>query len=529
MFQRGVIMTSRSPDVSIETSNLKDITITAKLHLDNNAKLDPDFISKLSQDKAIKDLSSLYKLSFLMYNVKDIKKLLSNALDLIFKATYSDCGTILVQNDDSSELIPIASTQEKSCKSKSIKVNFSILDQSFHEKVAILCNKPEKDTTKKNTGHTICVPIATTEKTFGIIYLNSRSEANPFSEDTLKLVSAISNQIAIALENLKFHEQNDTATTILHTKLKEMYNMVGVSPEIKNVFSTINKITSLNSAVLITGESGTGKELVARALHYNSSRANKPFVCINCTTLPETLIESELFGHEKGAFTGAFATKPGQFEICNGGTLFLDEIVEMPITSQSKLLRALEEGKIRHVGGTKDIDVDVRIITASNMDMKTALKNNLIREDLYYRIKVLQIILPPLRNRKDDIPVLAQYYFDKYKTNSLHPIKGFSKEAHATMLKYPWHGNVRELKNCIERASIMCSGDHIEPFDLGLPKAANLENHTDSVLLSLNDLERKHIIRVLKETEGNKSRAAEILGIRRSTLYEKIKLYNILA
>jgi len=370
------------------------------------------------------------------------------------------------------------------------------------------------------------IPISTVEDTFGLIYLDTKTASSAFNEDTLRLITAVANQVAIAIENIRFHDKMANKAATMHKELKEVYNMVGISKEIREVFHTISKVAPIDSTVLITGESGTGKELVARAIHYNSKRSDKPFICVNCTTLPETLIESELFGHEKGAFTGAHAAKPGQFELGNGGTVFLDEIGEMPLASQSKLLRVLEENKIRRVGGTKDIPVNVRVIAATNREMEEALKKGLIREDLFYRLKVISITLPQLKQRKDDIPLLAQYYLDKFKAKATHFIKGFTPEALTLMGKFSWPGNVRELKNCIERAVVMGKRDVIGAKDLDLIPQDTAAGEGGPIP-TLAEVEKNHIHKVLNICQGNKTRTAEILGIRRSTLYEKLKLYEL--
>lgn len=520
--------------VSFLPQDPKQTLIVRKLPGAQIRELKPQLLAKLVHEKTIQDLAALYHTSFSIYTIRNIDKLLARVLELIFKAVPAERSVILLSDGDKNKLEPHAVRLKKGETKTEIKISSTITNEVFQENVSLLTKDAQADKrfdTKTSIlqeaiKSAICVPISTAETTFGVIYLDTKTTTAAFTEDTLRLITAIANQVAIAIENLRFHEELQQETHTLSKELKQTYNMVGISKQMKNVFNLISKAAPTNSIVLITGESGTGKELVARAIHYNSPRKNKPFICVNCTTLPETLIESELFGHEKGAFTGAHATKPGQFELANKGTLFLDEIGEMPQESQMKLLRVLEESKVRHVGGTKDIPVDVRVIAASNKNLEKEVKNGSFREDLYYRLKVINIELSPLRERKDDITLLTKYYYDMFKPKATHPIKGISSEAMNVMEKYSWPGNIRELKNCIERALVMSKKDYIGPKDLDLIPQAKLSKE-NSPIPTLYELEKEHILKAIGAAEGNKTKAAEILGIRRSTLYEKLKLYKI--
>lgn len=291
----------------------------------------------------------------------------------------------------------------------------------------------------------------------------------------------------------------------------------------------ISKVAPTDSPVTIYGESGTGKELFAKAVHFNSNRADYPFVPINCAALQENILESELFGHEKGAFTGADKQKPGLFEIANKGTLFLDEIAELTPSMQAKLLRVIETGSFFRVGGTKEVYVNVRIVSATNKDLKREVEEKGFRKDLFYRINMINLTLPPLRERKEDIPLLAEHFT---KNNAPSGIKFISPEAMELVTEYNWPGNVRELLHVIHRAILLSPGSIIEPSDLPLEiqqlhKAGNEPAAKGSNPRSLQELERQHIIAVLKETDGHKGKAANILGIDPKTLYRKIITYNI--
>jgi DNA-binding NtrC family response regulator len=332
----------------------------------------------------------------------------------------------------------------------------------------------------------------------------------------------------ILIEKLVEHQELIEENISLHQKLEERYrfeNIIAKSPKMQQVIEVIKVVARSNATVLITGETGTGKELVAQAIHSQSHRRGKPFVAISCAALPESLLESELFGHEKGSFTGAYAQKKGKFEVANRGTLFLDEIGEMSANIQVHLLRVLEEKEFTRVGGNEPIKVDIRVISATNKDMKQAIASGRFREDLYYRLNVVNIELPPLRERREDIPLLAQHFLKKFAVENQKEIAGFSPEATDFLLRYDWPGNVRELENTIERAVILAQNPLIEVADL--PQQNLVPAHPTSPESSLKQVEKNHILNVLIETGGNYTEAARILGISRMTLYNKAKAYGL--
>ena len=310
----------------------------------------------------------------------------------------------------------------------------------------------------------------------------------------------------------------------------EFSNIIGKSKAMQEVFELIRRVASSTSTVLIQGRSGTGKELVAKAIHYNSSRRNRPFVAVNCSAIVETLLESELFGHVKGAFTGAVANKKGLFEEAQGGTIFLDEIGEISPAIQVKLLRVLQDHEIRHVGSNQSIKVDVRLIAATNRDLEEAVQKKEFREDFYYRLNVVPIFLPPLRNRPEDIPPLVHHFVSKCASQAGANVTGVSKEAMRLLIQYSWPGNIRELENVIERAITLGAEGEIQVEDLpDTLREEKQEAWLDStpVELSMAEVEKAHIERVLKHTGGQVSQAARILGIDRRTIYRKIQAYNI--
>ncbi|HEV2761884.1 MAG TPA: sigma-54 dependent transcriptional regulator [Pyrinomonadaceae bacterium] len=308
--------------------------------------------------------------------------------------------------------------------------------------------------------------------------------------------------------------------------------LVGNSEPMRQIYSLIEQVAPSSASVLLTGESGTGKELVARSIHNLSPRRKQPFVPINCSAIPETLMESELFGHEKGSFTGAASRRQGCFELAHGGTLLLDEIAEMPLLLQAKLLRVLEERAVKRLGGGQEIPVDVRVLAATNRDPHESVRRGTFREDLLYRLNVITIELPPLRRRREDIPLLAQYLVTKLAERHIRPARFLSTSAIEALKSHHWPGNVRELRNVIERAVIICSDEiierhHLAPYPLDQRARARSE---DTILLPvgtpIEEVERQMILRTLQKTENNKTRAAELLQISLKTLHNKLRLYR---
>ncbi len=301
------------------------------------------------------------------------------------------------------------------------------------------------------------------------------------------------------------------------------FRFVFRSRQMQEIHDLIRKTAPTDSPVFIQGESGTGKELVASTIWHHSNRNALPFIALNCATFSENLIESEVFGHEKGAFTSAYETKHGIVEVADKGTLFLDEIAEMPIGLQAKLLRFLDTGEFRRVGGNKILNVDVRVIAATNKDLKERIAGGEFREDLYYRLNVINITIPPLRDRKEDTGELANYFVEKYGAKLSKDVLGLTPAAQAILEAYSWPGNVRELENVIERAVILCDGTLIDAGDLAIPAPQAAPQAAGS----LEEMERDHILRVLREFNGNQSKASQVLGIDRKTLYLKLKKYGL--
>jgi len=358
----------------------------------------------------------------------------------------------------------------------------------------------------------------------------------PFPHDELRIkVERVLEYRKTRIERERLDEEN----RYLREEIGGRYNfgeIVGDSEPMRRIFSTVKKVAASDSSVLIYGESGTGKELVARAVHYQSGRCDKPFVKINCGALPKDLVESELFGHEKGAFTGAIRQKKGRFELAEGGTIFLDEIGDVPLDMQVKLLRVLQERQFDRVGGERTLDADVRVVAATNRLLKDMVAEGRFREDLFYRLEVIPLHLPPLRERREDVPLLVEHFMQKKCGEMNIGLKRLNEEALAALVRYPWPGNVRELENIIERTIVLSDADEIGLHDIPLVsdeggggKEGRGPSGADSLLLNqkMDEMERDMIVRAMEEAGHVKTRAAELLGIKTSALYYKLDKYGL--
>jgi len=372
---------------------------------------------------------------------------------------------------------------------------------------------------KPQTEIIIVTAYGTVDKAVGAMKLGAVDFiTKPFSIEHVRI------QVEKILKNRKTREEN------IYLKSKIKGRIIGESSKIKSIIEFAGKIAQKDATVLITGESGTGKELVAEEIHSRSGRNESPIIKVNCAALAPGILESELFGHEKGAFTDALYTKKGRFELAHGGIIFLDEIGDLPLSLQVKLLRVIQEKTFERVGGEKTIKVDVRVIAATNKNLKEAVKQGIFREELYYRLNVVEINVPPLRERKEDIPLLVDYFISKYSEYNNYKIKGITKEALDVLSAYSYPGNVRELENIIQRIMVMCSGEMIDAEDIPYEVQANIPQSADkgtNLSSKVEVYEKDLILKALEETKGNKAKAAEVLKINRATLMAKIKKYGI--
>ncbi|TWT41441.1 sigma 54-interacting transcriptional regulator [Botrimarina hoheduenensis] len=511
--------------------------------------------SAASTPKVGRAAAMLCRLAFDLAKAGSIADVARTALDGLFSGTAADAGAILLMRsreatgENTDDLVETAARSDTTHRYH--RVSRFLASTVLRERQGVLARNIMDDSqlgARDSSGDilatsVLCVPIRHESGPLGLVHLYATDAAKPLDPDDLEFSLAVGDTVAVALKNLerrealaenldKFRDEN----TQLREQLGVQSEIVGGSEAIKRVTRDIARAAPSRATVLICGESGVGKELVARAVHYSSPRSKGPFVCLNCAALTESLLESELFGHEKGAFTGATDRKMGKFEAASGGTLMLDEIGEMSPTIQAKFLRVLEGHAFERVGGSKPISVDVRVIAATNRDLEQRVAEGAFRRDLYFRLHVLEITVPPLRKRPEDIPLLAEHFLERYNAETARKIEGFSTRAMEAMLTYRWPGNVREMKNVIERAVVLCPATVIDVDDLvlstlktsGDTEAGQPEGRGGAYeAISLAEIERRHILATLKSTGWNKSRAANILGIERSTLDRKIRRYQL--
>ncbi len=402
---------------------------------------------------------------------------------------------------------------------------------------------------KKSKIAFICVPIKLERTTIGALSVDRLFEVNVALEEDVRLLTLISSLIAQAVSSYREREREKASLQSENLELKMELakkfrpdNIIGEGKRMKDVYSAIELVSRSKTTILIRGETGTGKELVAHAIHYSSDRAQGPFIKVSCAALPETLLESELFGYEKGAFTGAVGSKPGRFELARGGTLFLDEIGDISASMQVKLLRVIQEKEFEKVGGTRTLKVNVRLIAATNRDLEAAVREGHFRDDLYYRLNVIPIFLPPLRERKEDIPILVSHFLKKSCMENGKEVPYISDTAMEYLMGYAWPGNIRELENAIERAVILCKSDTIEPelfpipgqrerpVSVSVPVICDTPKEADSsggLAEAVENLERKMIKETLQKTGGNRRKAARLLGVTERILGYKVKNYGI--
>ena len=403
-----------------------------------------------------------------------------------------------------------------------MRIRRDLVQRALWERSVIL-SRPSPGS--EETESVLCVPLVAVERTIGVLYLIASGNADGFQEDQVNFVTSAAGIAAVTLENMLALETLRSENRRLQAELDLDGTIVGESKAMRQIEEFIGKVAHSDSTVMVRGESGTGKELVAYAIHRNSPRADKPFVAINCAAIPEALLESELFGHEKGAFTGAIGTKKGKLEVAEGGTIFLDEIGDLALPLQAKLLRVLQEKEFERVGGIRALKFDARVIAATNRNLEEAIKSGQFRQDLYYRLNVVATVVPPLRERPDDIPLLAMYFCAKYAEKCKRALKGISSEARSLLMTYSWPGNVRELENAIEHAVVLGLNDEILLEDLPDALLETQSAQQDSMKYHdrLNHLKKQMITDAVTQTKGNYTEAAKLLGLHPNYLHRLIR------
>jgi len=488
--------------------------------------------------RTVRDLNVLLEFSRTLNSVRGLAALQEKVLEAVLAIVPADQAAVLLSEDGVGGFSSIVGRHRRLGPNQPIHASQTILSRVLEENLAVLSNDVQSDAAyreadsllERKVHSVLAVPLEVQGKMLGVMYLDASSPGARFDSDLLEFVATLGNIAALAIENARHLERLGGENRRLYEELNIHHSMIGESKAMHEVYDFVSRVAGRDSTVLISGESGTGKELVARAVHANSSRTNKPFVAINCAAITETLLESELFGHERGAFTGAVSQKKGKLEVAEGGTVFLDEIGELAVPMQAKLLRVLQEREFERVGGTRSIKLDVRLIAATNRDLKEASRTGTFRPDLYYRLNVVSLQMPALRERREDIPLLAAFFAAQYGEKVKRRVAGISPEARACLQRYDWPGNVRELENAIERAVVLGSTELILIDDLPdsiLEETAASGEPVSALHDGIRDAKKVLIERAIEQANGNYTDAAKILGVHPNHLFRLIRTLNL--
>jgi transcriptional regulator with GAF, ATPase, and Fis domain len=470
------------------------------------------------------ELKALLEISTTLPSIGDLPSIERRLMEWIFRTLPAERGWIFLAADGSREFVSAYGWERGLGPSKAPGLPRAEARRAFEERSGLLCEL------ENGAASLVAAPLLSPAGALGVIALETGAPAAPFDADHLEWLTAVAVIAASAFESARRLEWLEAENRRLLAEINVCHSMVGESPRMREVFQQIAKAAPADSTVLVRGETGTGKELVARAMHAGSKRSARPFVAINCATLSEALLESEMFGHEKGAFTGAIAQKRGKIEVAEGGTLFLDEIGELAPLLQAKLLRVLQEREFERIGGTRPIRADIRLVAATNRDLEEATKAGSFRRDLYYRIHVITITVPPLRERREDIPLLASYFLSRFAEKTPRRIAGISPAARACLNLYDWPGNVRELENALERAVVLGSSELIAPEDLpetilerAWPAGVAGSRYHEAV----SEAKRRLILTAMEEAQGSNQEAARRLGLNPTYLSRLIRNLNL--
>ena len=482
------------------------------------------------------DLNALLKISTAIGSIRDRDSLQWQLLGFIFDVIPAERGSVLFV-DSQGEVSSSTAWDRVHGPEHVVPVNQVILKRVMSERSGLLLTGADREEGSRTrstappdrAASLLCVPMIVGDRVVGAIYLDARVPTVQFDHTHLRVLQAIAHIAALALENLGHWEKLRQENLALRAEIALKHDIVGRSPKIQKVFEFIRKVAPADSTVLIQGESGTGKELVARAIHSNSPRADGPFVAINSAAIAASLLESELFGHEKGAFTGAVSQKKGKMELADGGTLFLDEISELAPELQAKLLRVLQEREFERVGGTRAIPLNIRLIAATNKSLSQAVDAGEFRKDLFYRLNVVSVTVPPLRERREDIPEMAEYFLRKAQGKCQTRARSVSAEALRCLANYDWPGNVRELENAIERAAVLGTNEIIRPEDLpeSILEVGDLAGESAKYYAALKDFKRQLIQQALQQANGSYTEAAKALGLHPNSLLRLMRNLNI--
>ena len=482
-----------------------------------------------------KKLSILYEIALTVGKSLDLKTILEDVLQKIIEFMGVDAGVIYVIDDETMEMLPVSfrnlskAVVNDLCENR-VKVGECMCGTIAQcDKEIIVFEKASQDPRftrgllrKEGMEFYAGLPLKARGKVVGVLCIITHSPYSP-DPDLLDILRAATQPISLAIENARIFESAKREAEA-NSQFFNFEGIIASSARMMDVLGLVRKITDVPSSILIYGESGTGKELIARAIHFNSTRRDKPLIAVNCAAIHENLLESELFGYVRGAFTGAVSDKSGLLDAADGGTIFLDEVEAMSRNLQVKLLRVLQDGTFIRVGGTKPSTVDIRVIAATNQDLQEAIRKKQFRDDLYYRLNVIKIDLPPLRERTEDIPLLARYFMVKFSSKMGKNMRGIDRNAMEALMAYTWPGNIRELQNTLERAVVVSETDDIQLSDLPSAVAASVEEPGQELRdWTLRKVEMEHIRTVLNLAGGNKKKAATLLGLDASTLWRKLR------
>lgn len=485
-------------------------------------------------------LEALFQIAVEINSLQDASELLERVLEHAMSVLKADRGFILLSDPKQPTGFEVKTAQNFIDKHLDDVLQFSTsaVRQVLQSNTSLLLYEAKTDDRFKDSQSIVvqeiqsiaCVPLSIKSKPIGAIYMDSLGRHGRFTKEQLSFLETFANLAAVAIENatlyLNLREENRHLRQEMH-RVHGFNEIIGKSKPMDRMFNLLSRVIDTDATVLIRGESGTGKELVARAIHHKGLRKDKPFMALFCGSLPDALLESELFGHKKGAFTGATTDKPGLFEAADGGTLFLDEVADLSPAMQTALLRVLQEGEVKRVGENKVRHVDVRIVSATNKSLKEAIKEGDFREDLYYRLNTITINLPPLRARGDDTILLAHHFLDTYAVGRRDYVKGISKEVREKLKSYSWPGNIRELQNAIERAVVMATGEFLQVEDLDLDEEEERPSDTYKDKLergqTLKEIEDQVLKAAIEMYEGNISETARQLGVSRTWVHGRIK------
>jgi transcriptional regulator with GAF, ATPase, and Fis domain len=473
----------------------------------------------------------LYDFSARLMEKHDLAELLNALMDSVVEITSADKGFLILMEGDQLDVKVARNLKRENIADAVSQLSDSIIAKVVETRRPVIISDAMNDSEfqssmsviKLKLTSVICVPLLEKGKLIGLIYVGNDSIVDLFQDDMMRVLTMFAAQASLIVANAMLMNELKVDNQQLSRQLEELRfgDIVGTSRPMQEVFRKVEKVAATDISVLITGETGTGKELIAREIHRRSPRRDKPFVTINCGAIPENLLESELFGHVKGAFTGAVAHKAGKFQAADGGTLFLDEIGEMPLNLQVKILRAIQEKVVVRVGDTRPESVDIRILAATNRDLEEEIRGGRFREDLYYRLNVVNLHLPPLRERGDDVAVIARYLLSRYAKEYDTKVKGFSPNAAVAIKKYDWPGNIRELENRLKKAIVLAEGNLLGPEDLGL-SGDNLPTILP-LAAAKEKFQRDYINEVLALNNGNRTKTARDLGVDPRTIFRHLE------